>query len=238
MIDVRISEGCATVTAPDYSPLSVHDAIFARHLADVVIDLSDDDDVKVIVLRADGPDFAPPAGPAAPHALADTLTTWERDFSASNAIYQALTFSKKITMTEVGGRCAGAGSMLVLATDLTVASADASFGSPFLAVPEANFVLAALTMRLNRAKSWMVRDSVLPAARAHEAGLVNEVVDRANLAATTQRLAESVTRMPLDGIVMSKMLLQAVLDGHGVGREFDMADLYANALWSAGQGAS
>lgn len=235
MIDVDVADGRATISAADFSPLSRHDAAFARALAEAVVDLSDNDDVKVVVLRAISDDFAPPTAPAAPHSLADTLTTWEQDFSASNAIYQALCFSKKITMTEVVGRCLGAGSMLVLTTDLTVASADAEFGAPFLAVPESNFVLAALTMRLNRAKSWMLRNSVLPAERAHEAGLVNEVVAREDVVTTTDRLAASVTRMPLDGIVMSKMLLQAVLDGHGVGREFDMADLYANALWNPGQ---
>ena len=235
MIDVSIADGCATITAPDFSPLSTHDAAFARELAEAVIDLSDDDYVKVIVLRALGNDFAPGTPAATPHSLADTLTTWERDFSASNAIYQALCFSKKVTITEVAGSCAGAGSMLVLSTDLTVSSADAAYGSPFMAIPESNFVLAALTIRLNRAKAWMLRDTVIPAAHAHEIGLVNEVVARDELQATTQRLAESITRTPLDGIVMSKMLLQAVLDGHGVGREFDMADLYANALWNAGQ---
>ena len=123
----------ATISAADFSPLSRHDAAFARALAEAVVDLSDNDDVKVVVLRAISDDFAPPTAPAAPHSLADTLTTWEQDFSASNAIYQALCFSKKITMTEVVGRCLGAGSMLVLTTDLTVASADAEFGAPFLA---------------------------------------------------------------------------------------------------------
>jgi enoyl-CoA hydratase/carnithine racemase len=121
--------------------------------------------------------------------------------------------------------------MLVLCSDLTVAAREATIRSPFSTVPEANVVLAALTMRLNRAKAWMLRDATLSAAQALESGLVNQVVEPADLAAAVERAARSVTRMPLDGVTMSKMLLQSVLDAHGVGREFDLAGFYASALW-------
>ncbi|HEY1966771.1 MAG TPA: hypothetical protein VGH89_02385, partial [Pseudonocardia sp.] len=120
---------------------------------------------------------------------------------------------------------------LVLCSDLTLATPDARFRSPFATNPEANLVLAALTMRLNRAKSWLLRDSTLTAEEAFGAGLVNEVVEPGQLAARVARTARAVTRMPLDGVTMSRMLLQSVLDGHGVGREFDMAGFYATARW-------
>jgi enoyl-CoA hydratase/carnithine racemase len=144
-------------------------------------------------------------------------------------VYQAVCFAKKVVVTEVRGACLGAGSALMLCSDLTVAGEGASFGSPFATVPESNFVLAALTMRLNRAKAWLIRDSHMSAAEALDAGLVNAVAP--DPAAHARAMAAAVSRMPIDGITMSKMLQQAVLDGHGVGRDFDQAGFYAAAMW-------
>lgn len=236
MIGQQVRDGIATVTVADFGPLSRYDVDFAEELRDVVVDLADSDAVKVIVLRAEGPDFCP--GPRewadpAPVGGDDVWTVWERAFAGSRALYQSLCFSKKVTLTAVSGACTGAGSMLVLCSDLTVAAQDTTIRSPFSTMPEANLVLAALTMRLNRAKAWMLRDSTLSSAQAMDAGLVNDVVETGELDAAVARTARAVTRMPLDGVTMSKMLQQSVLDAHGVGREFDLAGFYATALAQA-----
>jgi enoyl-CoA hydratase/carnithine racemase len=221
-----------TIEVKDYSPLSRGDSSFAVELRDAVVELSDDDLVKAIVLRTRG-DFAPAAPPPRidPRKL---FTAWPHEVSGAAALYQAVTFSKKVVITEVSGECLGAGSSLVLASDLTVASDDARFGSPFRGHPEANFVLAALTIRLNRAKAWVLRDTVLDATTAYDYGLVNEVVPTAELRLAAEAMGARVARMPLDGVVMSKMLQQPVLDVSGVGREYDMTSFYAAGLELAG----
>jgi enoyl-CoA hydratase/carnithine racemase len=225
MIDVTVADWVATVRVADFSPLSAYDATFAWALRDTVVALADDDEVKVIVLRAAGPDFAPDV-PTAP-LPDDRSADWRRVFAGAKGLYQSLAFCKKVVVTEVDGACRAGGSALVLCSDLTVASDRSTFGSPFLSTPEANFVLAALTMRLNRAKAWAVTDSLLDAARADDVGLVNQVVPAGSLRAEVDALAARATAMPLDGVTMSKMLLQAVLDAHGVGRDFDLATHYA-----------
>lgn len=229
MISTNVNAGVGTVSVADFSPLSSYDVKFAAELRDAVVELADSDAVKAIVLRAEGPEFCTRSDAGPPENI---WTEWEQIFAGARGLYQCLCFAKKVIVTEVHGACTGAGSMLVLCSDLTVASSDATFGSPFTAHPEANVVLAALTMRLNRAKSWLLQGSTLSSADALEAGLVNEVVERAELAAAVDRRTYSITRMPLDGVTMSKMLLQSVLDSHGVGREFDMAGFYAAARWS------
>lgn len=226
MIDVRIHQWCATLEVDDFAPLTRYDAAFTRALRDAVVELSDHDEVKVIVLRARDRDFAPGTDTTTP-STDEVTTTWHRDFAASSAIYQSLCFAKKVVVTEVTGECHGAGSLVVLCSDLTVATENARFGSPFTDLPESNFVLAALTMRLNRAKAWMLRGTVLDAEQARVAGLVNHVVPADELSTATAELTGSITGMPLDGVTMSKMLLQSVLDTHGVGRDFDLADHYA-----------
>ncbi len=124
MIEQQVRDGVATVTAPDFGPLNRYDVDFAGALRDVVVELADSDAVKVIVLRADGPDFCP--GPRewsdpAPVSGEDVWTVWEQAFAGSRALYQSLCFSKKVILTGVSGSCTGAGSMLVLCSDLTVA---------------------------------------------------------------------------------------------------------------------
>jgi enoyl-CoA hydratase/carnithine racemase len=142
-------------------------------------------------------------------------------------------FSKKVILSQISGVCAGAGSMLVLCSDLSVAAQGSTFGSPFDVLPESNFVLAALTIRLNRAKAWLLRGDAMSASEALDFGLVNRIVPADKLALVSTELARSVS-MPMDGITMSKMLLQSVLDSHGVGREFDMAGFYAGSFWEGG----
>ncbi|MGP3533984.1 enoyl-CoA hydratase/isomerase family protein [Microbacterium sp. RD1] len=234
-IDTSIADWTGLIEVDDFSPLSRGDRAFTLALRDAVVDLADDDFVKAIVLRARD-DFAPDAEPPVLDRR-EIFSRWQREVPGAPALYQSITFAKKVVITEVAGVCAGAGTLLVLASDLTVASEDATFGSPFRGRPEANFVQAALTIRLNRAKAWTVRGTTFDAATADEYGLVNEVVPRAQLSSASQRMAREVARMPLDGVVMSKMLLQPVLDVSGVGREYDLAGFYATGL-SATEGAT
>lgn len=229
MIEVTQDGAVATITMADASPLSVHDIGFGTALRDAVRDAADSDAVKAIVIRAGGPDFAPALGGPddAAHAFDGA---WRETYAAATGLYQTLCYSRKIVITAVRGACMGAGSLLVLCSDLTVASADARFGSPFDALPESNLVLAALVMRLNRAKAWVLCPDALAAADACDAGLVNRVVPAGDLDREARAMARAAAKMPLDGIAMSKIQLETCLDANGVGREFDMAGFYAESL--------
>lgn len=239
MIGVDCDGGIATVTIGDCAPLTVHDIAYGRALRDAVRDSAESDEIKAIVIRARGPDFGPPVAmealAAAAKARSGTLASaWHEAYAGASGLYQNVCFCKKVVITAVSGRCAGAGSLLVLCSDLTVATPDATFESPFATLPEANLVLAALTMRLNRAKAWVLGAAALTAQEAGEAGLVNRVAERAHDEARS--MARAVTRMPLDGIAMSKINAETCLDAAGVGREFDMAGFYAAGLqryWDA-----
>ena len=235
MISVEQKNGVATVTLTDCRPLSMHDPVFGLELRDAVRDSADSDDIKAIVIRVSGPDFSPAVSTdvsvAAARQRGDRLgPQWHATYAAASGLYQNVCFCKKIVITAVSGQCAGAGSFLVLCSDLTVATPDATFASPFGALPEANLVLAALTMRLNRAKAWLLSGSALNADEACNAGLINRIARGGTLDAEAQNMARAVTRMPLDGIAMSKINVETCLDAQGVGREFDMAGFYAATM--------
>ncbi|MDP3137891.1 MAG: enoyl-CoA hydratase/isomerase family protein, partial [Burkholderiaceae bacterium] len=154
-------------------------------------------------------------------------------YCAPSGLYQNLAYCKKIVVSAVTGHCPSAGSMLVLCSDYTVCASDSRFEAPFASLPEASLVLAALTLRLNRAKAWMLGGQPWDAPQALHAGLVNRVTDSAQVATQAQTMAAAAAKMPLDGIAMSKLLVEAFLDTQGVGQDFDMAGLYADALHRA-----
>ena len=222
MQSIDFSGPVATITLDDCAALSRHAIAEGRDLLALLRACDSRDDIKVIVIKAGKEDFFAP--------LEDTpsgvrQSEWSEVYAGASGIYQTLCYSKKVTITAVQGRCAGAGSMLVLCSDLTIAARNALFHAPFAALPEANFVLAALTMRLNRAKAWMLDESPLDAAAALESGLVNTIVDD-NPGNTAIAWATRIARIPLDGIVMSKLAVETCLDSQGVGQEFDMAGFY------------
>ncbi len=234
MIDVDLQTSVAVVTVGDCDRLASADIGYAQKLRDAIRDSADLDTVKAIVLRSSGHDFFPALTAsqreAAQRVRASQPRAWHAAFCAPTGLYQNLAYCKKFTLTEVGGQCAGAGSMLVLCTDHTVCADDARFEAPFADLPESNLVLAMLTLRLNRAKGWVLGEDALNAAQAQIAGLVNRVTTRQALAGAVIEAAQAAARMPLDGVAMTKLLLEAFLDTQGVGQEFDMAPVYADSL--------
>ena len=241
MIRIEQSGAVATITANDFSPLSRADTQFAVALRDAIRDTADSDSVKAIVLRAQGADFAPPASPkdlaTAATTRASQRAQWHAAYCASSGLYQNLAYCKKVVVTSVRGYCSSVGSMLVLCSDHTVCASDSRFEPPFAALPESNLVLAALTMRLNRAKSWMLGCEAWSADAALRAGLVNRVLASAEVDARALAAAANAARVPLDGVAMSKLLLEAFLDTQSVGQDFDLARFYADSLQAAQQAA-
>lgn len=238
MIRIEQTGAVATLTVADFAPLSRADTQFALQLRDAVRDTADSDSVKAIVLRATGEDFAPPASA---RDLSDSAgvrarrrAQWHAAFCAPSGLYQNLAYCKKTVVTAVRGHCAAVGSMLVLCTDHTICSDDSLFEPPFATLPESNLVLAALTTRLNRAKSWMLGCEAWSADIALRAGLVNRVLASSEVDAAATAAATDAARLPLDGVVMSKLLFEAFLDTQGVGQDFDMAGFYADSLQAAG----
>jgi enoyl-CoA hydratase/carnithine racemase len=229
MLDLRVEGPVATITMESWALLSAHSRAAGTALRDAVLACGDRDDLKAIVIGVSGPVFCALGRPML--AMSDKLDAdgWSEVYASSAGVYQALCFSKKVTITAVQGACGPAGSLLVLCSDLTVAAPDAQFFSPFEELPEASLVLAALTMRLGRAKAWALVGDALDAEGALIAGLINRIAG-VDVLSDAQALARDVAKMPIDGIAMSKLMMETFLDSQGVGQDFDMAGFYAASL--------
>jgi enoyl-CoA hydratase/carnithine racemase len=230
MIDLSQAGGVLTIRLADIGALSRYDLSATAALRDALRSCEERDDVKVVLLLAEGEDFCAPIS-AAEITIAAARTAdpeWYEVCATSSGLFQTLCFCRKVTITAIQGRCAGAGSLFAFYSDLTVASEDAIFHSPFADMP--NFALTALTMRLNRAKSFVLGGEPMDAERAWRAGLINRVVPRDRLVDEARALARSIAKAPLDGLAMSKLMIESFLDGQGVGEEFDAAPFHAASL--------
>ena len=130
--------------------------------------------------------------------------------------YMKLWYAKKPTIAAVQGWCVGGGTDMVLCADLIVAGDDASFGYPPARVwGTPTTAMWVYRMGLEKAKRYLLTGDEIPAATAAEIGLVLEVVPAAELLAHATALAERMARLPLNQLVMLKLLCNQTVENMG-----------------------
>jgi enoyl-CoA hydratase/carnithine racemase len=165
-----------------------------------------DDDVRVIVLAAEGKHFS------AGHDLKEILageeywaarrSTPEGKLEHEQVMYWdklvRIRDCPKITIAAVQGTCAAAGLMLAAMCDLIIAADDATFSNPVARMSGVGVELLIEPWELGprMAKEFLLCASVLDAVTAQRAGLVNRVVERDDLANAARAMAEQVALVP------------------------------------------
>ena len=175
-----------------------------------------DDDVKVIVIAANGPHFS--AGhdlrekdPVGTQQSFKTVTTWggferegaEGQFAREQEIY--LGFCErwrnipKPTMVEVQGKVIAGGVMLVWPFDIVVASEDATFQDNTVAmgICGAEFFNHPYELGVRKAKEMLFTSDEVTAQDAYRLGAVNHVVPREQLTEFTMGLARKISQKNL-----------------------------------------
>jgi len=123
---------------------------------------------------------------------------------------RAIRALEKPVLAAVNGAAAGAGLSLACACDLRIAADMATFVPGFIGiglVPDSggSFFIRRL-LGTARAFDWMTTNKRLTAAEAHAWGLVNEVVEGANLASHVAEVAGIYADLPTRGIALTKRL--------------------------------
>jgi enoyl-CoA hydratase/carnithine racemase len=120
------------------------------------------------------------------------------------------------TIAAVNGPAIGAGLNLALVCDLRIAAASARFGATFVRLGihpggGATYMLARL-LGPARAAEMLLSGELVDGARALEIGLVNRVVDDADLAATAAGLAATIAANAPRAVRATKRALRLALD--------------------------
>ena len=136
---------------------------------------------------------------------------------------KALTRNRKPLVAAVDGLAVGVGTTLLFHCDYVVASAGATFSTPFTRlglVPEAaSSLLAPRRMGHARAFAMLVMGRPLSAEAAQAAGIVNAVVEAGEVEAAALQAAREIAALPPGAVLLARSLLRGDLDE--VGRRVD-----------------
>jgi len=129
----------------------------------------------------------------------------------------ALAVFPKILVAGVAGPAVGIGTTLLLHCDLVLAAPSARFRLPFVdlaLVPEAasSLLLPRLVGHQRAAELLLLAES-FDAARAATLGIVNRVVDEADLEAEAAAIAQRIAEKPAAAVLATKRLLKRPDEG-------------------------
>ncbi len=183
-------------------------------------------DVRVILLRAEGPAFC--AGYAldysteAQAAERSRTRAWDsaadlRMISRYVNVYMKLWYASKPTVAAVHGWCIGGGTDMVLCADIIIAGEGSSFGYPPSRVwGTPTTALWVYRMGLERAKRYLLTGDEIRAPEAARIGLILETVPDAQLLAHATAVAERMARVPVNQLQMLKLLCNHTAENMGL----------------------
>ena len=230
-IAYEVSEGVARIALNRVEVRNAQDKAMLYELNDAFDLASRDDEVKVIVLAANGPHFS------SGHDLADRtdvnefsqVSNWggydkpgaEGRQALEEEIYLGLCWRwrnlPKPTIAEVQGKVIAGGLMLVWVCDLIVAAEDTTFSDPVVAfgVNGVEYFAHPWEFGARKAKELLFTGGRMTAQEALSCGMVNHVVARADLTTFTSDLAARIAQRPSMGLRLAKQSVNQALDAQG-----------------------
>lgn len=180
------------------------------------------DDVRVVVVRAEGPAFCAGFGldwstSAQASADAQQSRAWDsvqdvRMIGRFGNTFAKLHTISKPTLAAVHGWCVAGGTDMILNADVIVCDETARFGYPparVWGVPEAPWLWVA-RLGLERAKRYLFTGDEISGREAADIGLVLECVAEGELLDRSLGLARRMARLPLNQLQMMKWVLNSV----------------------------
>jgi enoyl-CoA hydratase len=168
---------------------------------------------------------APPGSPLDPATIAANHapeTNWDPvtdyQFMARNVRgFMSLFDSEKPVLCKVHGFCVAGGTDMALCSDLLVIAEDAKIGYPPARVwGSPTTAMWALRLGAMRAKRLLLTGDSLTGAEAAEWGLATEAAPAGELDERFEHLLERVARMPINQLVMMKLLVNQTLENQGL----------------------
>ncbi len=135
--------------------------------------------------------------------------------SAVFRLLAAITTFPKPVVAGVDGPAVGLGTTMLLHFDMVVAARTARFRMPFVPlglVPEgASSILLPLCVGLHRASEWLMLGDEFSGEAAHQAGLVNWLVDGSEVESLALDKAAALAARPAEALRLAKKLLREPL---------------------------
>jgi enoyl-CoA hydratase/carnithine racemase len=193
-----------------------------------------DDDIKVIILAANGPHFS------SGHDLSEqnsyqnmtdyrTVGTWcgftcagaEAQMAREKEIYLGLSERwrniPKPTIAAVQGKVVAGGLMLIWPCDIIIASDDAQFCDPVVSfgIGGVEFFAHPWELGPRKAKELLFTSDWLSAAEAKQLGMVNQIVPREKLEEAAIEMAKKIATKSLFALKLTKEAVNVAEDAQG-----------------------
>ena len=192
-----------------------------------------DEEVRVIILAADGKHFSSGHDLSSLNPDMDEFPTvgTQCHFDAPGAegymareaeMYVGLCWRwrniPKPTIAQVQGKVIAGGLMLVWPMDLIVCSDDASFSDPVVAfgVNGHEYFVHPYEAGARLAKEMLFTGRSIGAEEAYRHGMVNKVVPRSELETATLEMAEHIAKRPMFGLTLAKQSVNNSLEAQGL----------------------
>ncbi|WP_306320043.1 MULTISPECIES: enoyl-CoA hydratase [unclassified Streptomyces] len=181
---------------------------------------AEDDDVRVIVLRANGKHFSAGHDLKGDSHTPDKITL-EHIYGLECHRYLGYSLRwrnvPKPSIAAVQGKCIAAGLMLCWPCDLIVAAENAEFSDPVVRMGISGVEYHGHTWELGprKAKEILFTGRALTAEEAERTGMVNRVVPLDELDGAARDLAEQIAQMPAFGLRQAKRAVNQTLDVQG-----------------------
>lgn len=224
-----VADGVATITLNRPDRRNAQNPEMLEELNAAWERAADDDDVRVILLRAEGPHFS--AGhdvstegrqpnPRMTREYAETFGTlglynWEaKHYLGYSRRWRDI---PKPSIAAVQGACIAGGLLLAWPCDLIVAADNARFSDPVVLMGIGGVEYHGHTWELGprKAKEMLFMASSINAEEARQCGMVNRVVPVEELDSTALEMAQHIARMPPHALAMAKRAVNQTLDIQG-----------------------
>ena len=193
LVDKKDMIGLITLNRPE--EMNTFNVPFAGALNEALRNLDQDDEVRVVVIRAAGKHFS--AGISLPEFKGKSPKELREFLVLMDEFYHTIPRMKKPVIASVKGYALANGAGLVFACDLAVAAEDAKFGTTAINVGLICLGPAVPMVRsLGRKKTleMVLTGDIISAAEAERLGLINKIVPPEELEASTLKLAAKLAK--------------------------------------------
>ena len=209
--------------------------------------VDDDDDLKVLVIDAEGADLSAgwdvdevwqlytgaPGGRVRKHPSQRARLIAQADnWWGPNGLYSRLLKCRKVTVVQATGRCFETGLYLTLCCDIVVASSDARFACPrwHNIGADGDMSLLIAEVGLKRAKDLLFLGKSWSADDALRFGLIDQVENAQAVPAAGAGFAKMCASIMRDGIISEKYAVFASLAKMGIDFSFAATSVVAASL--------
>jgi len=193
LVDKQDMIGLITLNRPE--EMNTFNVPFARKLNGALREMDQDDEIRVIVIRASGKHFS--TGISLSEFKDKTHKDYREFIKLMDEHNHTIARMKKPVIASVKGYALANGAGLVFACDLAVAAEDAKFGTTAINVGLICLGPAIPMVRsLGRKKTleMVLAGDIISAAEAEKLGLINKVVPPEELEASTMKLAAKLAK--------------------------------------------